>query len=109
MRNSIFYKEVSIPKPSDIFTDPEDRDQAELIEDRVTRITKLGEPITDGAPPIYTEAQEGVIPMYDVRTDKFDMALDEVTGIYRNEEAKRAEDFMKNSQDLSGGGIIPEE
>ena len=46
------------------------------IERKVEKITESKEPITDGAPLIYTERKEGVIPAYDVRTDRFEIAVE---------------------------------
>ena len=42
----------------------------ESIEDKVRRIENNKEPITDGAPLVYTERKDGVQEAYDVRTDK---------------------------------------
>jgi hypothetical protein len=40
----------------------------ESIEDKVRRITENNEPITDGAPIIYTNREDGVLPAYNIRT-----------------------------------------
>ena len=77
--------------------------EGETIEERVMKISDLKEPIKDGAPYIETEAQEGVIPMYDIRTDPFDMALDEVTQIHQNSANKYAEEMARLNQKLQGG------
>lgn len=47
----------------------------ETIEEKVRRIVNNKEPITDGAPLIYTERKDGVQPAYDIRTDKFEPAI----------------------------------
>ena len=49
--------------------------EGETIEEKIRRIMLSGEPITDGAPIIYTEKKDGVRPEYDIRTDKWDVAL----------------------------------
>ena len=41
----------------------------ESIENKVCRITENNEPITDGAPIIYTNREDGVLPAYNIRTD----------------------------------------
>lgn len=46
----------------------------ESIENKVRRITENNEPITDGAPIIYTNRDDGVLPAYNIRTDRFDIA-----------------------------------
>ena len=48
--------------------------EGELIEEKVARLTQEKSPINDGAPIIYTEKKDGVLPQYDVRTDKWDIA-----------------------------------
>ena len=59
------------------------------IERKVEKITESKEPITDGAPLIYSERNEGVIPAYDVRTDRFEIALDAMDKIDASRKAKR--------------------
>ena len=46
----------------------------ESIEDKVQRITENNEPITDGAPIIYTNREDGELPAYNIRTDRWDVA-----------------------------------
>lgn len=65
--------------------------QGETIEAKVRRIMNNGEPITDGAPIIFTERKDGVIPEYDIRTDRFEMAVEMTDQITKNKLAKRAE------------------
>ena len=48
----------------------------EYIEIKIERIVTQNEPIEDGAPLIYTEKSDGVLPEYDIRSDKFDIAID---------------------------------
>ena len=38
------------------------------------KLIENNEPITDGAPIIYTEKKDGVLPQYDIRTDEWDIA-----------------------------------
>ena len=42
--------------------------EGELIEEKVARLTQEKSPINDGAPIIYTERKDGVLPAYDIRT-----------------------------------------
>lgn len=46
----------------------------ETIERKVQRVTEEGEPITDGAPIIYTNRDDGVLPAYNIRTDRWEIA-----------------------------------
>ena len=46
----------------------------ESIETKVRRIVENNEPITDGAPIIYTNRDDGVLPAYNIRTDRWEVA-----------------------------------
>lgn len=48
--------------------------EGEYIEKKVQRIVESGEPIEDSAPIIYTERKNGVMPAYNIRTDRWDVA-----------------------------------
>lgn len=48
--------------------------KGESIENKVRRITENNEPITDGAPIIYTNRDDGVLPAYNIRTDRWEVA-----------------------------------
>lgn len=48
--------------------------EGETIEKKVAKLLENNEPITDGAPIIYTEKKDGVLPQYDIRTDKWEIA-----------------------------------
>lgn len=61
----------------------------ESIEAKVDRIMNNKEPITDGAPQIYTERKEGVKPEYDIRTDRFDVAVEAMDSISKTHVAAR--------------------
>ena len=49
--------------------------EGESIEKKCRRIVEEKAPITDGAPIIYTPKEQGVLPAYDIRTDRWDMAI----------------------------------
>ena len=63
--------------------------QGETIEQKVNRIVNNKEPITDGAPLIYTEKKDGVQPDYDIRTDRFEVAVEAMDKIAKSNAAKR--------------------
>lgn len=65
--------------------------QGERIEQKIHRIVHNNEPITDGAPLIYTERKDGVQPQYDIRTDRFEIAVDAMDYVTRSQQAKREE------------------
>lgn len=65
--------------------------EGETIEKKIRRIVNNKEPITDGAPLIYTERKEGVKPGYDIRTDRWEVAVEAMDKITKSEQAKREE------------------
>ena len=62
--------------------------KGESIEDKVRRITENNEPITDGAPIIYTNRDDGVLPAYNIRTDRWDIAQEAMDAINQANLAK---------------------
>ena len=71
------------------------------IERKVERITESKEPITDGAPIIYTERKEGVIPAYDVRTDRFEIAVEAMGKVVKSNIAKREQAAAKKAAEAA--------
>lgn len=65
--------------------------EGEFIEEKVARVVENREPIEDGAPIIYTERKDGVIPAYNIRTDKWDIALTAMDQVNKNWETKNME------------------
>lgn len=80
------YKKVEI-KPSQIKRN--EALEGETIEHKFQRILNNNEPIKDGAPLIYTERSEGVKAGYNIRTDRFDVALDAMTVVHKSRAAQR--------------------
>lgn len=78
------------PRKADITTLTVNTSQVgETIEQKIERIVNNGEPITDGAPIVYTERKEGVLPQYDIRTDRWDIAIDAMNKVSQSHQAKR--------------------
>lgn len=65
--------------------------KGETIEDKIRRITTQNQPITDGAPLIYTERKQGVRPEYDIRTDRWEVAIEAMDKVSKTTRAKRDE------------------
>lgn len=63
--------------------------KGERIEQKISRILNNKEPISDGAPRIYTERKDGVRPEYDIRTDRFDIAVEAMDIVAKSNTAKR--------------------
>lgn len=83
----------------------------ERIEVKVARMFNNKEPITDAAPLIYQERGEGVLPAYDIRTDKFDVALRAMQYVAESHVAKRKLRVEKGGEDggekVSGETVTP--
>lgn len=81
--------------------------EGESIETKCARILQNKEPITDTAPIIYTAKEDGILPAYNIRTDRFDIAMDAYDKITRSsakkEQAVKPEDFG-NVPDKTQGG-----
>ena len=82
--------------------------EGETIETKVRRIMSNNEPIHDEAPLIYTERKDGINPDYDIRSDRFDFALDAMSKIeksYRDWETDRKSTRLNSSH--SGESRMP--
>lgn len=81
--------------------------EGESIETKCARILQNKEPITDTAPIIYTAKEDGVLPAYNIRTDRFDIAMDAYDKITRSsakkEQAVKPEDFGNVPNKTQGG------
>ncbi|AXH76996.1 MAG: hypothetical protein [Microviridae sp.] len=63
--------------------------EGETIEAKIRRITTNKEPIKDNADLIYTERKDGVQPQYDIRTDRFEIAVEAMDKVTKSGIAKR--------------------
>ena len=63
----------------------------ETIEEKVRRIMSNKEPIKDGAPLVYTDRSEGVVADYNIRTDRWELAVHATDAIAKSHLAKRQE------------------
>lgn len=75
--------------------------EGETIEQKVARVVELNEPITDGAPLIYTDKKDGVVPAYDIRTDKWDIAVDAMGVVYKNAPTPETKNSEESKIDLT--------
>lgn len=87
-------KPTSFPKP--IKTNYEYQ-IGESIENKVRRITENNEPITDGAPIIYTNRDDGVLPAYNIRTDRWEIAQQAMDAVNQANLAK-SKNYGKTEQ-----------
>lgn len=77
--------------------------EGEIIEKKIQRIMDEKTPIDDSAPIIYTERKNGINPAYNVRTDRFDLALEAMEIETKNRIAKNEENFKDVPDKIEGG------
>lgn len=84
----------SFPKRTD-----EDTIGEELIK-KIRRVLDENEPLTDGAPLIYTPKEKGVIPEYNIRTDKWQIAMGAMDRVneYRLSEYMKKTDITQEQE-----------
>lgn len=63
--------------------------EGETIEQKIERIVQNKEPITDGAPLIYTDRKDGVEAGYNIKTDRFEIAVEAMDKVTKSNLAKR--------------------
>ena len=73
---------------------PTTYEEGENILTKVRRILDENEPLADGAPMIYTPKQAGVKPEYDIRTDKWQIAINAMDRV----NAYKLSDYTKNGR-----------
>ena len=69
-------------------------EEGENILTKVRRILDENEPLTDGAPLIYTPKEDGVRPEFDIRTDKWQIAINAMDRV----NAYKLTDYTKNGR-----------
>lgn len=74
--------------------------QGESIERKVQRIINENEPIEDGAPIIFQERADGVKPEFNIRTDRWEVAIEAMDKVSAEELSK-----YTKSQEKPGEGI----
>lgn len=72
---------------------------ANTIEIKLERMMNNGEPIGDGASIQYTERKDGVHPLMDIRTDRFEIAVDARDKNAKSQIAKREQAIGERSYD----------
>jgi len=76
--------------------------EGETIEQKIERIVSNKEPIKDGAPILYIERKEGVRPSTNIRTDRFEIAIEAQDKIAKSYKARR-EERAKDKKDGTDG------
>lgn len=70
--------------------------EGKSIEQKMRETTLNGQPIDNAAPLIYTDRKDGVLPQYDIRTDRWDIALQTTDKVARTQAAKTQEKPQEN-------------
>lgn len=88
------YKQI---KPSTTGLKVNQSKEGETIEQKVNRIVNNKEPIKDGAPIIFTDRKDGVLPQYDIRTDRWEHAIEMTDTASKAHTAKREDNMLKRT------------
>lgn len=80
-----------------------DSTEGETLEQQVERMISNKEPIKDGSQLIYTERTEGVKPEMNIRTDRFEIAINATDKISRSYQARRQERHSKKEGEDAEG------
>lgn len=62
--------------------------EGQTLEQKIEQITNNKEQVKDGAPLIFTEKSEGVKAGYNIRTDRFEVAVDAMDKMLKSSIAK---------------------
>lgn len=73
-------------------------DIGESIEEKIRKARAEKAPIESIAPMVYTAKKDGVLPQYDIRTDRQEIALDAVDHYHASEAFKSAEAAEEQEQ-----------
>lgn len=84
-------KRKIITKSHDVGFRKNEAYEGETIENKVRRMTTTKEQITDSAPVYFTARKDGVRPEFDIRTDKWAVALDAMQKVNSQELTKFAQ------------------
>ena len=76
--------------------------EAVSIEKKIEKIMNAKEPIDETAPIIYTERKKGVQPEYNIRTDRFEIALEAMDKVSKSYQARREERMKENTEKSEG-------
>lgn len=79
--------------------------EAEGLEAKLRRMTETKEPIENFWPTVYTNKADGVLPGYDIRSDRFDIAMEAVGKVRSYELAQMAKggDMNPGVKENAGG------
>ena len=79
--------------------------EAVTIEQKIEKIMNAKEPIEETAPIIYTERKHGVKPEHNIRTDRFEVALEAMDKVSASHQAKRQQRIKESAGESEGEPI----
>lgn len=91
-----------VPKFEKTSLEINDSVEGETIEQRLERVVHNGDEVDDGAPSIYTERKDGVLAGYDIRSDKWDIALDAI-GVAHKSDLNKRQQGIKDREEKEKG------
>lgn len=69
---------------------------AQSLEEKITALLATNSPIESISPLIYTDRKDGVMPEYNIRTDRMEIALDVADKIASSHIAMRQQTTLSN-------------
>lgn len=82
-------------------------DAGESIEEMIRRNLATNQPISADAPMVYTEKEDEVLPEYDIRTDRQEIALDALDKYHASDAMKKANEAPRKEDAEETAGDAP--
>ena len=95
--------EQTIPEITQI--EGADHYKGECIEEKVRRIAENKEPIEDSSPLLHTNRKDGVNADYNIRTDRWDVAIEAMDKVAKAKIAQRDERERKENEAIENGKL----
>ncbi len=87
------------------FCDMQNLFEGETIEREIERLTTEKTPIESVSPQIFTESKDGVLPEHDIRTDRWDVAMEAMDSVAASYRAKRT-NYLKQKETDNGSNDL---
>ena len=78
--------------------------EAKCLEEKIQKMNENHEAITELSPAIYTEAKDGVLPQYNIRADKWELAQNAMDRVNRERIAKGLQMENPSKGETTQGG-----
>lgn len=87
-----------------IMSDKQQLFEGQTLEEMIFKMMQQGAMIEASSPIIYTERKDGINPLYDIRSDRFDLALEATSKIEQALKAKRVQNYQPDAQNTADNG-----